>query len=101
MKAITQSDKPVEGVLITKALFSYAARLSHKRNERGGDKFRMCKYPQTKPKGTPGKLSAFRMWRIKLRNPVSIVEAGTTRKPVSYVQIPRGALKRLIRTILK
>ena len=31
--------------MTTKALFSYAARLSHKRNERGRDKFRMCGLP--------------------------------------------------------
>ena len=37
-----QSYKTVEGVLTTKALFSYAARPSHKRNEKGGDRFRMC-----------------------------------------------------------
>ena len=45
-----QSYKTVEGVLTTKALFSYEARLSHKRNERGGDRFHMCE-PSTNETG--------------------------------------------------
>ena len=36
--------------MTTKALFSYAARLSHKRNERGGDRFRMCGLPTNETK---------------------------------------------------
>ena len=50
LMVITQSYKTVEGVLTTKTLFSYAAHLSHKRNERGGDRFHMCE-PSTNETG--------------------------------------------------
>ena len=61
LMVITQSYKTVEGVLTTKTLFSYAARLSHKRNERGGDRFHMCE-PSTNETGRSRRTVYYFTW---------------------------------------
>lgn len=53
MKAITQSYETVEGVLITKALFSYAAPPTNETRGEGTD-FGCADYPQTESKELPG-----------------------------------------------